>query len=281
MDRQGVLRNMVAKLFVCLVSVCLFCVGCGTSPSGTPMTEKDPLPKGMTLEFSPVAFKKLVEQNPEMSWSRIRSIPFGSFEDNPIVFHVYKEPEPFLNRDVLRGVFEIKGKHYTLPLEFEISNTLLQEQSEPNSGHVYLIQRDFLAKGGPFYIAGGVPLFANGPSLVLYLIYDRTDDNWKVFDEWGTPYVHDLDSDGNDELMIEFPGMHLHPPNVILFSITEKGRFASAAVVTDQLSNDRRVLAKLNRDSKPWLIHVELEEGIAQYYRYKDKTLTEAKINNP
>lgn len=243
----------------------------GELPIGD-QNEGNALPETLAIEYQPVSLSELVEEGPDNSWQHLKSIPFGTFSHEPVVLHVYKEAESFHNRDILRGVFEIQRERYRVP--DELSSTLLEEESEFNRNRLFLLQRNFPAEDGPYHLLGSFDLFANGPGRMMYLLHNRVDGKWKFFEEWGTPMVSDLDRDGNDELIVQFPGLHLSPPNVALFSL--HGNQLEMASVTEQVSNGERMSTTLQQDTNPWRIRIGVGEVSVYEYIYEDKKLIRA-----
>lgn len=236
-------------------------------------SEEDPypFPQILPLEFKPVPLSDLVEQEAEYNWEHLKTLQFGTFDGSPAFLHVYREAESSSDWDLLHGVFEISEKRYLIPAE--LSNSLLEEENEFNRDRLRVLQYDLPAADGPFHILGAIELFANSPGKMMYLLFEREEGKWKVFEEWGIPYVHDLDGDNLEELIVEFPGLHLSPPNVVLFTYSEAKHLETAWVVTEKLTNGRRVYATLSRDANPWLIHIGDEDGGAYKYGYEDKKL--------
>jgi len=232
-------------------------------------SEEDPFPQILPLEFKPVPLSDLVEQEAEYNWEHLKTLQFGTFDGSPAFLHVYREAESSSDWDLLHGVFEISEKRYLIPAE--LSNSLLEEENEFNRDRLRVLQYDFPAADGPFHILGAIELFANGPGKMTYLLFEREEGKWKGFEEWGIPYVHDLDGDNLEELIVEFPGLHLSPPNVALFTYSEGKHLETAWVVTEKLTNARHVYATLGRDANPWLIHIGDEDGGAYKYGYRDR----------
>jgi hypothetical protein len=96
------------------------------------------------------------------------------------------------------------------------------------------------------------------------------------FEEWGMPHISDLNKDGKDELLVEFPGMHLELANVVLVSYTEEKRLETATVVTDKLSKGRHMYANFDRDSNAMRINigfVDETDSSTHGHHYEDKEL--------
>lgn len=68
-----------------------------------------------------------------------------------------------------------------------------------------------LRKIGHFRLGGGSA--PNGPGLTVYLVMDREQNRAYTFDAWGQASFLDIDGDGDEELVIEFPGLHMSPPD--------------------------------------------------------------------
>lgn len=162
------------------------------------------------------------------------------------------------------------GRKYLLPEE--LSKDFLRHASGEN---LTVLERALPANETELYVLGGVELAANGPGRMGYVAYLPEKETWVIFEAWGKPGFHDLDSDGIDEFVVEFPGLHLHPANVVLFSFPQGGQFASAEVVSDQLAGKGRIFATLGRNMQDTVIDIGfVEDGVAaQRYRYENGTL--------
>jgi len=273
------MNGLSRALLLCILTAFLFpgCSETGEPKRGgttLPLME-DRFPEDVSLEFSPVSFLDVIEQTSEYEGELVASIPFGTFEGADVFLHVYNEAKSTTNWDVLRGVVEIGANRYLIP--DQLSNSFLEEESEFTRDRLLSLHSDFPEEDGPFHLLGAVEAFSNGPGNMVYLLFDRKEGIWRGFTEWGFPYVHDLDGDGAAELVVEFPGLHLSPPNVVLFSFSEERRLETAWVVTDKLAGGHRMFAALNRDAEPWRIRIGTErEGEAEYvheYRYEGGTL--------
>ncbi len=139
-----------------------------------------------------------------------------------------------------------------------------------------LQQQKVPTESGRYEFLGSIGLFANGPGRMLHLLFDREEQRWKAFEDWGIPYVKDLDRDGMSEILVQFEGLHLNGPNVNVYSFSEDNGLERASVVTEKEAQGRRLAAQVNREPSVWTIEVgeEHESGFrSREYRYEQKKL--------
>ncbi|WP_248928462.1 hypothetical protein [Paenibacillus hamazuiensis] len=234
--------------------------------------EKFAFPMEIPLQFMPVERSELIARAPQPGLEQVKSIPFGSFNGSPVKLDIYKEPGQLQpNGDTIwRGLIDIAGKSYLLP--DELSRSHLEPQSEENRSF-HLLNRNFPAKDGPYYLLGSLELKAEGPGRGLYILFDRTENKWTSFEEWGAPHITDLDGDGKDEMVVQFPGLHLYPPNVTIYAYGGS-RLEKGTVAVESVSAGNRVYAGAAQDTGAIRIGVigETEPATADY-RYENKKL--------
>lgn len=207
-------RNAFTALVI-IISILM--IGCVSQQPAVPSVETLPnitLPEAVDLTFNPLEFTQMAEEKSKANWALVKSIPFGAVENKPVTLNLYKEAD---NNDFLRAQIDYRKHKYTLL--GDISTSVLEASvSNLNNGLTqqasYLLQHPFNGEEREYFLLGGIELYGNGPGLVTYLVYDSKQDKWLQFEKWGIPYLDDVDSDQNKELIIQFPGLHMQFPDV-------------------------------------------------------------------
>jgi hypothetical protein len=83
----------------------------------------------------------------------------------------------------------------------------------------------------------------------MYFIYDLTNHKWLSFGVWGIPHMVDLDSDGVNEFVNQFPGLHLSWPDVTIYRWNQGRLEGSASLkgalnISDNSHNEVSILEK-------------------------------------
>jgi hypothetical protein len=72
-------------------------------------------------------------------------------------------------------------------------------------------------------------------------MYDSMKNKWFMFEDWGKPCFVDLDSDGVDEFVIQFEGLHLQYLDITVYrwnkGIIEVSTSVKAAVLGSVVGN--------------------------------------------
>jgi hypothetical protein len=173
----------------------------------------------------------------------------------------------------MKGIVRIKDVSYLLP--DELSSSIINEKTQT----LFKLEHELPVEGSNLYLLGAVELSANGPGRMGYVAYNRSEGKWYFFEEWGTPTLRDLDSDGQDEFIVEFPGLHMAFENIVFFSYQQEVGLISAMAVAPELPNSKFLFAKLDEVTDTPTINIgSVEEGSTGYhYRYEVKQLVKIK----
>lgn len=186
-------------------------------------------PESIELQFKPVELTALVNSKIGEGWVKTRTVPFGSINGDPVVLDVYKVPEDDLcGFDYERVVLLThKNENYRYPDCF--SSSIEDETAEQQQA---LFRLDYKQKeqGVQSIVHGAVELAANGPGRMAYYYYDAIQGEWFGFEDWGYPRVSDLDGDGVEELINQFPGLHMSWPDVTIYRWSDQGLSYSASI---------------------------------------------------
>lgn len=103
-----------------------------------------------------------------------------------------------------------------------LSATIVETEEPLHNGTVILMDPTNDSNDARRTLHGAIELGANGPGLMLYVIYDHDEESWWGLDEWGTPVIVNLDGDGSSEIVSQFNGLHMHWPDVTIFRLREQ-----------------------------------------------------------
>lgn len=189
------------------------------------------------LDFFPVEMSPLKEESPQDNWEMVKEMPFGSVHGEEVTLFIYQEKqEDRCWTSSYRAQLSFQGKTYTI--SSCVSDYIMQyipDEVEVIFKPIYQLEHTFEDQNSQLFLLGGIELFANGPGLVVLLVYDSMNEEWLEFESWGAPHVIDLDSDGQKEFLIEFPGLHLQTPNVSIYrwynDRLERGTSLASALV--------------------------------------------------
>jgi hypothetical protein len=231
-------------------------------------------PESIELQFKPVELTALASSKVGEGWVHTKTVPFGSIEGDPVVLNVYKVPEDdFCGFDYERVVLLThKNEHYRYPDCF--SSSLEGENPEQNQA-LFRLDHKQREQGAQSIVHGAVELSANGPGRMAYYYYDAIHGNWFGFEDWGYPRVADLDGDEVEELINQFPGLHMNWPDVIIYRWGDHGlsysdsikgalgvpNFSSSSATLDEQTNQIEVTAVMNLEPATYEAANYLFEG--------------------
>jgi len=235
------------------------------------------LPAQIDLPFTPLPLEPLEKGSPPSDWTKVRTIDFGVFQGKPVELNVYRQPaaQTDLLPPQLNAVLNWQNQIYRIR---DVSSDLLADEA---AGGTVAVNRGFPSGSQALYVLGGVNLFANGPDLRKYIVYNFHRNAWFSFDQWGNPLFLDLDGDGHDEFVLLFPGQHLQMPDasVVVYEdkqLQQSAGFADAisaitkwpATFTDF---ERRASVTLSQTSVPpaFDLNINSEQYIAPLASYR------------
>jgi hypothetical protein len=240
-------------------------------PTSAAIVSKQPFPLSVNLVFNPIQLEQLTEGKPDKNWELLKEIPFGEVRQQKIVLYIYQEPKkPDDPSAYKHAIIRFQNKNYPIPnlISTDLSETPMAEHST-----MFLLQHTFSYHDNQLVLLGGIELEANGPGRVAYIMYDIVKNIWVTFEDWGKPSFVDLDSDGVDEFVIQFEGLHLNFPDVTVYTwnrgIIEVSNSIKTAVLGSKMSN----YAILGNDKKISIGDNSIDEPGAQYIYEKGKLL--------
>jgi hypothetical protein len=201
----------------------------------------------------------------------LKEIPFGEVRQQKIVLYIYQEPKKPDDPTAYKHAFiQFKNKNYPIPnlISTDLSETPMAEHST-----MFLLQHNFSYQDNQLVLLGGIELEANGPGLVAYIMYDIVKNKWFTFKDWGKPRFIDLDSDGVDEFVIQFEGLHLQYPDVTVYTWNKGIIEVSNSIQTAVLGSSAGNYAILGDDKKITIGDNRTDEPGAQYIYEKGKLL--------
>ncbi|WP_040951429.1 hypothetical protein [Gorillibacterium massiliense] len=231
-----------------------------------------PLPDTIKLTFRPLQLESLQPGKSDSAWKRLKSVPFGTDMQGEMTLTLYEESKD----DVYfpkqwNGVLQDKRRSYLIR---DLSYSFGQAGANQEPPNVIVFNR-FISGQERYKLIGAIEMNANGPGLYLLIVEDAKSGELAGFEEWGTPGFIDLDGDGADEFIVEFQGLHLSWPDLLLIR-PENGNLVAASVL-QSVRRNHEDLAVLNRISKPPVIDISniMSEHEPVYeYSYRNGILT-------
>jgi hypothetical protein len=242
------------RIWICLLGAgCLWLSACSKEGAPLPVVKEqlpplvahvEPLPslsETVALEFAPVVISELAAGKPDPNWALKKAVSLGRTDegdDMELSFYEGSAADSPGSPGPLAVVLRFQGRSYII--------------SEVGSVEVWRPQPEASSLLGDARqaIVAGIELKANGPGLSAYLVYDGGLRKWFSFEEWGKPQSADLDSDGANELAIQFEGLHLHPPDLILYRSRDGRLEKSQSVGTAIWGGDAGGIAVLREDKR-------------------------------
>ncbi|MFC0213126.1 hypothetical protein ACFFK0_11790 [Paenibacillus chartarius] len=203
-----------------------------------PAASTQELQRSVKLAFAPVEMEVISKgaalDNVPAGYPQ-KNVSLGSIDGTDSTLELYDAAE---EPGRLTAVLRFGGESYAIP---EVSSSDVWLPPSGLSVH---------SASGLQSIAAGLELFANGPGFKVYLVYDFGERKWLRFEEWGTPYAADLDRDGRAELAIQFEGLHMHFPDVIVYrwsgDVLQRSASASASI----WGAEHKAYARLGEDGR-------------------------------
>lgn len=259
-----------------LVSCCMIgilgCSGLRTLPEISEPIDSviQPLPDQIALIFQSLELTELPSTETVSGWKEIKSIPFGSLEGKPFQLDVYEESKSDESLfTIYNGILEVGDQTYLIR---ELSQSIT-ESDQSHCTELSVIHKLFSGQER-YELIGSVPLFANGPGRNLFVVFDRIESKLLSFEGWGAGNFMDLDADGMEEFIIEFPGLHMSWPDLTVIRAKDEGLEISSSVV-DAFGRKPGDFATLKKDQSPPLIHFGniADENLSYDYEYNKGVL--------
>ncbi|MDF2670701.1 MAG: hypothetical protein K0R67_3007 [Paenibacillus sp.] len=87
----------------------------------------------------------------------------------------------------------------------------------------------------------------------------RSNEQLAAFQHWGEASILDLDHDGLEEMIIEFPGLHLAAPDLTIVRL-HKGTLEASSYIASSLGKGQGISANLIRDQLLPIISLSNEQ---------------------
>jgi hypothetical protein len=245
--------------------------------TNTPETEEtvafDP-PNVAEVSFQPLELNELLEGKQRENWDYIKSIPLTVVNEKDVTLHVYKDIDANgLCKDSTVTLLEYDGKTYEL--NECTSERLLQENLE-EIGALYIIDHLFEDQERQQIVLSSIELLANGPGRMMYVVYDILEEKFLTFEDWGTPFISDLKEE-EPFLVIQFPGLHMHSPDVNLYRWIN-GQFEKSQSLKEALGlSNQQGYIEFNEITKFFIAYSPLDtddqEFLEVQYKYESGKL--------
>ncbi len=295
MCREAILNGKNIRVILLLFFVSMFLTSCGVihqkedtvvdltkeSQIESPIQEFKldyQFPDSVELVFSSLEPTELALEDVRESWEFIKSIPFGVVAGDSVTLSVYKETDSnhLCSFDYERIVLlEHKGKSYAYNDCFSTSIVDTEQSAEHRS--IYLLEHEYSHQDLSFVLQGAVELSANGPGRMLFFYYDASQQKWYGFEQWGSPYLIDLDGDGSIELVHQFEGLHLNFPDVTIYRWANNGLEVSDSIKSIlQVPHFQLSSALLSEENNQSILQLnavidnDFERGLRAKYMYQE-----------
>ncbi|QGQ96736.1 hypothetical protein EHS13_18550 [Paenibacillus psychroresistens] len=263
------LKSRVTTISILIIVMML--INACMSKNDIPVSTAQPHPDSVDLLFNPVEMQSVTEGKLDKSWELLKVIPFGEIDHHKVeiyTYHVPKKAEDLF--EVNRAFIKFQEKYYLI--NDPISNDLAYFPQYEHST-VFLLQHTFSYLDNQLVMIGGIEVEANGPGRVDYLMYDLQKKTWFIFSDWGKPQFIDLDSDGEDEFVIQFEGLHLAWPDVIIYN-WNKGKLEVSQSLKQTIMGDESIQSFANLEANKTIAFGEVREnGSILHYSYHNKKL--------
>lgn len=245
--------------------------------TSTPETEEIvpfDLPEVAKISFHPLELNELLEGKSLESWEYVQSIPLGRLMEKDVTLHVYKDMDPnSLCYYSTVSLLDYDNKTYSL--NDCTSGGFLQE----NPGEVsafYMIEHLFESQEKRLIVHSSFELFANGPKRMQYIVYDVSEEKFFTFEEWGIPFIADLEAD-ETSLVIQYPGLHMHSPDVTIIK-WDDGQLEKSQSIKEALGlSNQQDYIQFNENKILFIANSAVdkfsEEFVEIHYRYENGKL--------
>jgi len=171
-------------------------------------------PVSVELPFKPVDLVPLEKSGIDAGWVHTRTVPFGSINGDPVELNVFTAAENETCGSGYERVVLLNHEDETYRYQSSCFSASIEDEHLEQRQALFELDYRRGEPGGQSAVHGAAELAANGPGRMAYFYFDAAQERWFVFEEWGYPATADLDNDGAEELVIQFPGMHLSSPDV-------------------------------------------------------------------
>jgi hypothetical protein len=230
----------------------------------------DQLPNKVDLSFNHVELIELEPGEEQESWEYIQSISLGEIKNKEVTLHAYKEKNEdnicsFSYESV--SLIEYDGIFYKL--DNKCTSTTVLDSENNNDDSIFLLQQQYKNENSNQILQAGIELAANGPGRMLFIIFDVANEKWLAFEDWGIPYLRDLDNSSELEFVIQFPGLHMDWPDVTIYR-WNNGTFEMSSKLKEALEMDNHNQNAVNYklvDGEPRIVVSILTGKSEQIYK--------------
>jgi hypothetical protein len=227
-------------------------------------TQDIKLPDIIELHYKGIELDGILQAGDLTSLKKVKDEQLGKVYGEQINISLYSD-----NDNNIHGVFKHQGKEFIL--------NYLGYAHDLESVEIYELQLVYNTDGKNLVLVSGI-----GSSILgyQYIIFDESNNKWTSFHNWGTPQAIDINHDGIKEVFLQFHGMHLHTPDLNIFSFQD-GRFRVVDINSEvyrdvklDLTNskigstyikeqDNKALVEISDlmgNEAPFLYHLEFDE---------------------
>lgn len=192
-------------LFFLILSL-IFTTACATKTNNQdpePVTDNELIipnfPEIMNLTYKPIELEKL-ESRDISSWEYQKSLQLGSLRDESVMVDLYID-----ENDYLHGVLKIENSNLVL------EHLGYSHNVEDLKG--FDLQSSY-NENGQLDLVGIVGSYVLG---YYYVFHDLEQNEWLMLHNWGFPTIYDINNDGSYEILAQFEGKNMNPPDISIY----------------------------------------------------------------
>jgi len=230
------------------------------------------LPDSVELSFTPIQARILEEGRPKKRLELIQVVSLGSVGGENVSIQVYKESDESKTCGLQDETISfLNHKGHTYRIQECTSSNFTYEDAKKNI-HYFILDQAYEYESRKQIFHAGLELAANGPNRILYLLYDVTESKWFSFEDWGIPYLQDLDKSGDIEIVNQFPGQHMSWPDVTIYRWHE-GVFERSNLFKESLQIPIEYISAITYNQDEMVFEVTVMNQnlnqLAAVYRYE------------
>lgn len=200
-------------------------------------------PDQIQLNFQAVDMGKMPEGDADPDWVHMGSLTFGRAGQEDATLQLYET-----SSSTFQGILEVGERSYRIA-------DLEQSAVEPDAnGNHDVVSFSYRIPGQERYeIIGRIALWANGPGLYRYVVFDRSLNTISYFDAWGILQEVEWHT-GEAGLALVFGGLHNSWPDISI--VRSNGEQVEIASVLDSLNGKQGDMAVLEQKDNSYFIRL-------------------------
>lgn len=205
---------------------------------------------------------KMPESAPDPNWELKGAMAFGRAGKEDVILQLYET-----SIDSFQGILEIGERSYMIA-------DVAQSAVEPdvNGNHDIETFSYMIPDQERYEIIGRIALWANGPGLYRYVIFDHTSDGISYFDAWGILQAVEWNI-GKAGLALVFGGLHNSWPDLSI--VRANGAHVEMASVINSFNGKLGDMAALGHKDNNYFIRISSVQSELSFtdFEYDNGTL--------